>query len=218
MRKEEALLINNIINKLGNKFTILNIGSSSFEFRNFQQPHVGQLYELLSKSNKVKHLDIKKDHGVDIVSNIFNNAERKLIDTSQFNFFLVSNLLEHLAIEDLNKFSIVIEEVTKNGDYLLLVQPYSYPIHYDPVDNYFRPNLFELTSIAGNKFSLIQSGYISSTTYFEDLIEGGLIFSLKNILKLFIPFYRLKAWKSNWHRVLWLFKPYKSVYCLLLKN
>jgi hypothetical protein len=218
MRIEESFLIKEIVANLGNSLSILNIGSSSFEFRNYQQPHVGRLYNDLSLQNKVMHLDIKDDIGVDIVLNIFDKNARELFNTSEFNFFLVSNLLEHLSKEDFVNFPIAIDEISKNGDYLLIVQPSSYPIHFDPIDNYFRPSLDELSFVAGSNFNVVQSGCIYSTTYFNDLINGGFLFILKNCIKLFLPFFRYKAWISNLHRLLWLFKPYKSSYCLLQKN
>ena len=217
MRKEEAVLVKNIIADLGGEFNILNIGSSNKDFREKKQPHIGKLFENLAKSNKIIHLDIKRSEGVDLIVNIFNKVERNNLSKQQFDFYLVSNLLEHLDIEFLANFSSAIDSLMKKGDYFLIIQPSSYPRHIDPIDNYYRPNVSSLEGLMSNSYDLISSGEVISTTYFDDLKNSSIMAIARSILVLFFPFFRLNAWLGNWHRLLWLFRPYKSSYCLFKK-
>jgi hypothetical protein len=218
MRKEEANLIYNVISGLPESFTILNIGSSSKDFREERQPHVGDLFHSLTiNGNKVEHLDVKKEKGVDIVLNIFDKDERNGFDFNRFDFYLVSNLLEHLDVEYLANFSSVLDSIMKSDDYFLIIQPSSYPIHFDPIDNYYRPDSNVLKDLMNDNFHVISSGEVLSSTFLQDFLATTFRLKLRTIVTLFCPFFRFKAWLGNWHRLLWLNYRYKSSYCLFQK-
>ena len=47
--------------------------------------------------------------------------------------------------------------------------------------------------------------------------DGGASILLKHVLKVLVPFYRPRLWRPKAHRLLWLFRPYKSSLVVLQK-
>ena len=99
MHLQEAIWINQIINKnQKNIKKLLNVGSSTEEFRKILQPHIDKYIfkNLREKEVEVLHLDYKKDEGVDIQCDILNQEEVINISKQNFDTVICSNLLEHV--------------------------------------------------------------------------------------------------------------------------
>ena len=138
-----------------------NIGSSSLVFRTKIQPHIH--YNIIAPMEKnganVVHIDLKEEEGVDIIGDItsptFGDNFR-----NQFDLVLCTNLLEHVV--DINLvIQNLIKSIKKTG-YIIITVPYKYRLHYDPIDNGFRPTPNEIASLFdGNNFSIKASKIIS---------------------------------------------------------
>ena len=85
MRLEEAKHIEFLLKKFtGNKTkseVLLNLGSSTGDFRKIQQPHINSyVFQPLKESiYKTIHFDLKSDEGVDISGNIFDLETQKTL-------------------------------------------------------------------------------------------------------------------------------------------
>jgi len=141
MFREESLWIKNAIGKLkaldGNN-EVANIGSSTDHFRTVIQPHIHNniIATLLSSGWKVINVDMKKEPGVDLVADVTKDDFAEPFK-ERFALTICTNLLEH--VEDIKLVTKNLVAITRSGGHLLITVPYKYKLHYDPIDNGFRP-------------------------------------------------------------------------------
>lgn len=141
MFREESLWIKNAIQKLKpiNGYNeVANIGSSTDHFRKVVQPHIHDniIDTLLASGWNVINVDMKKEPGVDLVADVTKeNFAGPFKD--RFALTICTNLLEH--VEDIKLVTKNLVAITRSGGHLLITVPYKYKLHYDPIDNGFRP-------------------------------------------------------------------------------
>ena len=88
MHIEEAIWINSIIKKKSSQIKkLLNIGSSTLEFRTVLQPHINQYIFIPLKNLNAEafHLDLKKDSGVDIQCDILDEQQVENISKDNYD-------------------------------------------------------------------------------------------------------------------------------------
>jgi hypothetical protein len=126
---------------------MLNVGSSTLEYRTVTCPHIDQtLFRPLAELGvNVLNIDLKDDAGVDIVGNILDITVRSKIAALGVKAILCNNLLEHVT--DIPGMCMALAEACPEGGLLCLSVPHAYPFHPDPIDNGFRPSLAELEGI-----------------------------------------------------------------------
>ena len=150
MRIEEAIHIKNILKKYTGKTfrseVLLNLGSSTEFFRKIEQPHIDKfLFQPLdNKKYKLIHFDLKSNDGVDISGDIFSKKIQKKLKELNPSIILCCNLLEHLEENSRNRIATILNNLLKKNGVLILTVPYSYPLHLDPIDSYYRPSPKEL--------------------------------------------------------------------------
>jgi SAM-dependent methyltransferase len=139
---EESLCIKETLSNLnltsGND--VLDIGSSTTQFRQVTQPHIDKniFYPLRQQGCQVYHMDMKQGDGVDIVCDIADpNIDPLKCIGMRFELVVCANLLEHVL--DLERVVRIVVSLVKTGGYLLITVPRSYRKHPDPIDNMFRP-------------------------------------------------------------------------------
>ena len=122
---------------------LLDIGSSTLEFRTKVQPHVERhvFAPLRAAGVLVSHLDARAEPGVDIVADI-TTLEGVPTD---FDAAICTSLLEHVV--DRADTARHICRVVKPGGVLVLTVPRRYPLHNDPIDTGFRPKPEELSDL-----------------------------------------------------------------------
>lgn len=220
MRKEEAVCIGNAIKKisLDNGGPVINIGSSTRMFREKIQPHVYNdiFAPLESISVKVIHSDLKADDGVDVSGDLFDSQVQGKLASFKPKIILASNLMEHLTVEVRQKLPEVLSNIVAPGGFLIISVPYSYPLHFDPIDTYYRPSPDELCKLFPD-YEKVETEIISSTTYWSDLKKSDFKVVARILVRLFLPFYKPKKWVSIFHRFFWLFRSYKVSFVVLRK-
>lgn len=140
---------------------VANLGSSTYHFRTKVQPHLQNLIvEPLIKNNwNVVNIDIKKEEGVDIVANVSDHLFG-LEYKNTFSLTICTNMLEH--VESIPDVINNLMEITKKNGHILITVPYKYKIHFDPIDNGFRPKPSEVFSLFGQgTVEIVRSGIIS---------------------------------------------------------
>lgn len=145
MQYLESIWYRDIIEKhINNNSLILNIGSSTKNFRENIQPHINDnIYVPLQQKNcKIINVDLKQDEGIDFAGDITDPAFLETLKKINPDFILCSNLLEHITEKKV--FINSLRTILKNGSYLILSVPHSYPYHPDPIDTLYRPSLQEL--------------------------------------------------------------------------
>lgn len=125
---------------------VLNVGSSTRNFREVVQPHIfSNLFQSLQeKKALVYHVDLKEEEGVDLVGDVTDTLFRKELQNLKPDIIICSNLLEHL--EHRNTFCSVLIQILRDGGIMLVSCPKDYIYHADPIDTMFRPTVDELSA------------------------------------------------------------------------
>lgn len=145
MFREESIWIRNALQKIhpSQHTEVANIGSSTGYFRKVLQPHIhNNIMEPLKNSGwNVLHVDIKDEPGVDLVADVTKTNFSGQFK-NRFGLTICTNLLEH--VEDIDLVIQNLVNITCNNGYVLITVPNKYKIHYDPIDNGFRPTPLEI--------------------------------------------------------------------------
>jgi SAM-dependent methyltransferase len=224
MRPNEARKIGALLNALAESeiSPCLNLGSSTGEFRTVIQPHIDEhlFAPLRERRIRVVHSDIKQEDGVDLPGDIYDPATLAAIHDLTPAMVLCCNMFEHVT--DRDALARRISEMLRPGGLLIVTVPRSYPIHYDPIDTYFRPTPEEIHQLFP-QFELIEGGTVSDMTYLQDLHwQLGLIGTLRHFAKSVVK--TVMFWKGrrhlvgHFHSYLWLFRRYVQSYALMRKK
>jgi hypothetical protein len=222
MRLEEAQHIQYIIDKYTGNNTksevLLNLGSSTGRFRKIQQPHIDRyVFQPLDKSiYQTIHFDLKSEDGIDLSGNIFDVEVQHTLKKTKPTIIMCCNLLEHLEEDLRNNIQNIFDFLLEKGGMLLITVPYSYPLHLDPIDTYYRPSPEQISELFPN-YDRIDESIISSSSFMDDFLKYSLYWKIRTLVRLFAPFYKYKEWRALIHRCLWLFRKYK-ISCVLLKK
>ena len=216
MHKEEADWLLSELTKYYNDISsILNIGSSTLDFRTTKQPHIdANLFAPLNEMGiPVIHNDLKDDIGVDLVGDISSEENKSIIHKANVNCVICSNLLEH--VESVNLMANSIVSLLPVGGLIFVTVPYKYPLHFDPIDNGYRPSPAFLNETFINTEMVSQSVLQVGKSYRRYFSNPLLL--LKSICRLLLPFYKYRGWKTNAYSLLWAFRE-KSVTCAVLRK
>lgn len=166
MFREESLWIKNAIQKLKPAIghnEVANIGSSTDHFRRVIQPHIHSniIDTLLGWGWRVTNIDMKKEAGVDLVADVTRvDFAEPLKD--RFALAICTNLLEH--VEDIALVTKNLVAITRSGGHLLITVPYKYKLHFDPIDNGFRPTPQQIVDLFKDVAEYIVDSKIISIT------------------------------------------------------
>jgi SAM-dependent methyltransferase len=199
-----------------NAFPLLNIGSSTLQFRKYQQPHIEKyIFDPLNKIGaKVLHLDLKANEGVDIVGSLDDNKIISDLIKFKFKSIICSNLLEH--VENPKILCQTMYEILQPKGLLIVTVPFLFPYHNDPIDTLFRPTVYELASLFPHMKPLLTIKIESDKTYFSGLLQNKK--ELEIILIRFLtPFYKPKNWLHLMKYLPNFFKK-TSVSCVVLEK
>jgi hypothetical protein len=222
MRKKEAVALGRMLSELPAHAIdpVLNLGSSTGQFRRIEQPHIDRhiFRPLGERGVRVVHADLKAGEGVDVVGDIYDPAFRAEIGRIRPRLAICSNLLEHL--EDREGFVRLCDELVPPDGYLLVTVPFDYPYHLDPIDTYFRPSPAEI--------AVLLPGY---TAVWSDVVEDGSFRSDWRAMPLRDKLVHLASWwkapclylfdrprfLGRYHRWRWWRRSYK-VSCVLMRK
>lgn len=174
-------------------FPMLNVGSSTLEFRTHTQPHIDKhvFAPLRARGGKIFHLDIKRSPGVDICGDLLDPDFLNSLLDLKVKSIMLSNLLEH--VEERDAICRVVEQIVPQGGYLFVSGPADYPYHADPIDTMFRPTINELHGYFP-KTTIVESAVIDSGNWRQwNRKERGRSLA-RTVVRLMTPFYRPAKW------------------------
>jgi hypothetical protein len=205
IRLREILLAREAVSPL------LNLGSSTRDFRAVAKPHIQrELFGPLAAAGiAVVHSDLKQADGVDVAGDILDPAVLNGLKARGFRCLLCANLLEH--VRDRGAVAAACEDIVGPGGMILATVPSSYPFHADPIDTGFRPSPAELAGLFGRSDPVLAEE-MTGPTYAEDLNARGstVVRELGRTLLLApIFFARPKSVLARAHRWRWYRRPYK---------
>lgn len=220
MRPEEADTLTRWVRglNLAPGTVCLNIGSSTRQFREHDQPHITErfLRPLEQDGIRFVHCDMKQADGVDEVGDVFDPAFQERLKSYGADLLVCSNLLEHLV--EPQKFANACGQLLKPGGYGVFTVPLSYPYHPDPIDTMLRITPGEIAAMLAG-WRVLKSEQIAAGNYVRDLRASGEPVKrlVRQVARVMLPFYRPRQWRPNAHRLLWLFRPYRMSLALLQK-
>jgi hypothetical protein len=220
MRREEADLMQDWVRDLHlpRGTVCLNIGSSTKEFRERQQPHITERFIRPLENGGITfiHCDLKEADGVDEAGDVFDPRFRTRLREYRARLLICSNLLEHLA--EPQRFADACGELLIDGGFGIFSVPHSYPYHPDPIDTMLRLSPGELAAMMPD-WTVLRSCEIRAGNYWRDLRESGGGWSrlIRQMARVAIPIYRPHQWRANVSRLLWLSRTY-SVSAVLLQK
>ena len=217
MLKKEAYWLGEIIYRYDSSmvFPMLNVGSSTEEFRTRTQPWIDRYVfaPAREKGLKVVHTDMKAAPGVDIVGDLFSAETATNLASMQFKSVLCSNLLEH--VEDRQRISTLLESLVPPSGYIIVSCPYRYPYHPDPIDTGYRPTPEEI-ALLFTQSRLVSGHILDCGIYLERLIHDPLLL-IKLLARLLVPFYKPAMWWETIRVQTWLFRTVR-VSCAVLQK
>jgi hypothetical protein len=220
MRLEEADTLARWVRELGLPpgTVCLNIGSSTRQFRESDQPHIAERFIRPLERDGIRFVncDMKRADGVDEVGDLLDPVYRERLKSYRAGLLVCSNLLEHLT--DPKAFAEACGELVRPGSYGLFTVPLSYPYHPDPIDTMLRLTPGQLAAMLAD-WEVVTSEQIEAGNYIRDLRQAKRTYVrlLRQIVRVMLPFYRPHTWRPNAHRLLWLFRPYRMSMVLLRK-
>lgn len=145
---EEALWVRSVLDEFGPApgQTVLDLGSSTEEFRRLRQPYIDfHIFRPLRRRGvSIVHVDARAADGVDVVLDL--TAPGSLNGAlPPAHAVVATNLLEHVTDRKLaaRRFA----ELTLPGGLLIVTAPHVYRFHADPIDTMYRPTHTELEAL-----------------------------------------------------------------------
>lgn len=190
---------------------LLNLGSSTRDFREIEKQHIQrELFGPLAAAGvAVVHSDLKPADGVDVVGDILDPAVQRDLKARGFKCVLLANLLEH--VRDPAAVAAACEEIVGPGGLILATVPSSFPYHADPIDTGFRPSPGELAALFGRSAPLLAEE-VTGRTYAEDLKARGATVAkalAQTLLFGLIAWARPKSFAARADRWRWYRRPYR---------
>ncbi len=214
MLYEEAKFIGEIMHKLDpdDVFPLCNLGSSHDELAKSRQPWIDEFIFKPARDAglKVINVDIKENPGVDLVGDVTDPSFMNKLKEIGFKSVICSNLLEHVPSENREGICNSLLELIPQNGYFFVSGPYKFPYHPDPIDTMFRPNIEGMAKLFPEA-TLIESSIIISNDHRKPLEL------IKNIARIFMPFYKPKEWLFFPRQFPWLFRNYKAT-CIVMQN
>jgi hypothetical protein len=190
---------------------LLNLGSSTAQFRETVQPHIErELFGPLRAAGvEVVHCDLKGGDGVDVAGDVLDAEVRAKLKARRFKCLLIANLLEH--VRDRAAMVSACEEIVGPGGLILATVPCSYPYHADPADSRYRPSPEALAAAFGQSETLLAE-QLAGPTYREELrARGSSVWKALagTLVRLPIAWTRPKSFASRLDRWRWYKRPYR---------
>lgn len=189
---------------------ILNVGSSTEEFRRRKKPHIHDrmVAPLEAAGYRFVHFDMKAADGVDIVGDISDPSCREHLRGTGCGSIVCSNLLEHVN-EPAQVAAWCVDLLPCGGDVFVTV-PQSYPYHPDPIDTLFRPSPEAIAAVFPR--ATMVSGVTIEDGTLRDEIGGSatdlLRYLVEAVLRILAFPIRPRVARAQAHRLLWFWRPY----------
>jgi len=220
MHIRESLWLREQLEKLpdANLFPLLDVGSSTLEYRTVIQPHVDAniLAPLRARGGNILHLDLKPAPGVDVVGDLLDPYFLCALEKKGVRSVMVSSLLHHLS--DRTPLTNSLLRLVKPGGYIIISGPYRYPRHYDPIDTMFRPTPNEVADLFPET-TIVAGAIINSANMFSwNRTERGGRSLPRTIARLCLPFYKPVEWKHLFMQAPYIFMPIKAFGVILQRR
>jgi len=187
---------------------LLNVGSSTIEFREAVQPWSARnIFAPLSERGvEIVHLDARAGAGIDIRADLLNDADFARIGSRRYRAILCCNILEH--VPDPGEFARRCVALVVPGGIIVVTVPRSYPRHGDPIDTLYRPTPDEAAALFPDTL-VVASEIIDVGESYRDTVRRRPWILLRHLARLPVPFLDLEKWTASMQKPYWLFHNYE---------
>lgn len=187
---------------------LLNVGSSTSDFREAEQPWTERrlFAPLRARGVKIIHLDAREGNGIDIKADVLCDADLPRIRSHRPKSILCCNILEH--VEDPKALARRCAEIVGPGGLIFVTVPFSYPHHRDPIDTMFRPSPETLAQLFLPAI-MIRGEIIDVGESYRGQVKRRPWILLRHISRFPFPFIGFKGWKRSMRKLYWLFNNYR---------
>jgi SAM-dependent methyltransferase len=187
---------------------LLNIGSSTSEFRDRVQPWmVRHIFgPLAERGVEVVHLDARDGPGIDIRADLLDEADFHRVGARRYAALLCCNVLEH--VRDPGEFARRCGALVRPGGVIVVTVPRSYPHHSDPIDTLYRPTPEEAAALFPAS-SMISAEIIDVQKSYADEVRRRPWLLLRHLARAPAPFLGFEKWRRSMQKPYWLFHNYQ---------
>lgn len=222
MLKEESLWISEKIKEIlpQNPFPAINIGSSTLKYRTVTQPFIQKnIFSLFNdEKNQVVHIDMKKEEGVDLVGDLYDEKFRENLKNMNPKLILCNNLLMYLDAKTRKKTAEILHEILAPGGYLIFTNSYIFPPAHDPIESYYRAAPQKMYKELFSGFIILDSSIINTEYNYYSFFKSNPKVLLIKFIRLFLPFYKSKEWWFLLKYYVFDLKKNYAASCLFLKK
>lgn len=171
---------------------VLNFGSQTLKYNNDSKHLIDYVVNPIQQKCKLHNLDLQNDPGIDYCGDILDDKFFDELSAIMFDGVLLCNVLEHDT--DIKSIAQRVGKLIKPGGFLIFSGPYKYPVHYDPIDNGFRPEIQEVGNLFDG-YKIVNAEIITDFTYSYYLKKNTKQMIL-TIIRALTPFYKFNKWKK----------------------
>jgi hypothetical protein len=196
---------------------LLNIGSSTSEFRETVQPWTMRdiFAPLAERGVTVVHLDARSGPGIDLRADLLNEADFDRVRAGRYRALLCCNILEH--VRDPAELARRCTSLITPGGIIIVTVPFSYPHHRDPIDTLYRPApeaaaaLFPATTV-------VTADIIDTGESYRDEVRRRPWLLLRHLARLPVPFLDAAKWRNSMTKPYWMFHNYRVSAAVLRRD
>jgi SAM-dependent methyltransferase len=187
---------------------LLNIGSSTGEFRERAQPWtVRNIFAPLERRGvEIVHLDARRGTGIDICADLLDAADFAGVKRRDYRSLLCCNVLEH--VRDPGEFARRCAKLVTPGGIIVVTVPRSYPHHGDPIDTLYRPTPEAAASLFPD-CSTVAAEIIDVGESYRDEVRRRPWILMRHVLRAPVPFVDVAKWRHSMSKPYWLFHNYQ---------
>jgi SAM-dependent methyltransferase len=187
---------------------LLNVGSSTGEFRERTQPWIAEhvFAPLERRGVEIVHLDRRAGNGIDICADLLDAGDFARVAARRYRALLCCNVLEH--VPDPAEFARRCCALVSPGGVIIVTVPYSYPHHGDPIDTLYRPTPEEAARLFPDS-RLIAGEIIDVGHSYRDDVRRRPWILLRHALRLPVPFLDVAKWRNSMRKPYWLLHNYR---------
>ncbi len=182
---------------------LLNVGSSTREFREVTQPHTDRYLfrPLRERGIKLVHLDSRDGDGIDIRADILSDSDLPRIMAFKPKAILCCNILEH--VREPERLARRCMEIVGPGGLIFVTVPKSYPHHRDPIDTMYRPAPDQLAELF-HPATMLNGEIVDVGESYRGQVKRRPWILLRHILRFPFPFIGFDGWKRSVGKLYWL--------------
>lgn len=202
----------------GDLFPLLDVGSSTLDFRTRVQPYIeANLFEpLRARRGRVIHLDIKDSPGVDVVGDLLDPEFCEQLAAMNVRSVMLANVLHHLV--DPRPLTSAVARLVPSGGHIIVSGPNRYPVHHDPIDTMLRPSPEEVAEFFPGS-EMVASAIIDAGNWRQwNKSERGGRTLPRALARLCVPIYRPAKWWELARQSPYILKHIKAFAVVLRKQ